>query len=78
MRRDQRPHLVVSTNAVQAWQECEPQTVVVAPLTSLSARTGLRRRGGAALSVPVLRYHPAMIPPIGRRDPAPNSKTTAP
>jgi hypothetical protein len=26
MRRDQRPHLVVSTNAVRAWQEREPQT----------------------------------------------------
>ena len=25
MRRDQRPHLVVSTNAVRAWQEREPQ-----------------------------------------------------
>ena len=26
MRRDQRPHLVVPTNAVRAWQEREPQT----------------------------------------------------
>jgi hypothetical protein len=26
MRRDQRPHLVVPTNAVRAWQAREPQT----------------------------------------------------
>lgn len=26
MRRDQQPHMVVSTNAVRAWQEREPQT----------------------------------------------------
>ena len=26
MRRNQRPHMVVSTNAVRAWQEREPQT----------------------------------------------------
>ncbi len=29
MRRDQRPHLVVPTNAGRAWQEREPRTWVM-------------------------------------------------